>query len=342
MKLVCEKNMCAGCMACIDICPKNAIQIVDTLSEFNAVIDEKRCVNCGMCEKICQQQKVRELKKPIFWKQGWSLNEDDKLNGSSGGIATTLQRDFFLSGGLVYSCMLDDGQFIYKKINSEKDFDKTRGSKYVKSNPKGVYKAINNDLKIGKRVLFLGLPCQVASLLNYVENNINRYNLFTIDLICHGTPSSKLLDVFLEQYNIKINEANKIDFREKGKFYIKTSKRRIVPKSVRDFYSISFLNGITYTKNCYYCKYANSKRVADITLGDSWGSELSKEITEKGVSLVLCQSEKGKQLLESEHFHLENVNEKRAIEFNSQLRSPCLIKKERGIFFKNLKEKKII
>ena len=39
MVTVCEKDMCAGCMACIDICPKDAITIRDSLHAYNAVID---------------------------------------------------------------------------------------------------------------------------------------------------------------------------------------------------------------------------------------------------------------------------------------------------------------
>lgn len=38
--------------------------------------------------------------------------------------------------------------------------------------------------------------------------------------------------------------------------------------------------------------------LSDITLGDSWGTELSGEV-KNGVSLILCQSEKGKELIES-------------------------------------------
>ena len=34
-------------MACIDVCKKDAIMIKDTFSEYNAVIDEHKCVNCG-------------------------------------------------------------------------------------------------------------------------------------------------------------------------------------------------------------------------------------------------------------------------------------------------------
>ena len=54
MVTVCEKDMCAGCMACIDICPKDAITIRDSLHAYNAVIDTDKCVECTACHKVCQ------------------------------------------------------------------------------------------------------------------------------------------------------------------------------------------------------------------------------------------------------------------------------------------------
>ena len=54
MKTVCQLNQCAGCMACVDICPKGAITIEDNLAAYNAVIDENKCIGCNACHKVCQ------------------------------------------------------------------------------------------------------------------------------------------------------------------------------------------------------------------------------------------------------------------------------------------------
>lgn len=45
MITVCEKGKCTGCMECIDICPKGAIQVVDSMIEYNAIIDLEKCIN---------------------------------------------------------------------------------------------------------------------------------------------------------------------------------------------------------------------------------------------------------------------------------------------------------
>ena len=54
MTTVCEKGKCTGCMECIDICPKQAIQMVDTLVEYNAEIDSEKCIHCNACHSACQ------------------------------------------------------------------------------------------------------------------------------------------------------------------------------------------------------------------------------------------------------------------------------------------------
>ena len=73
------------------------------------------------------------------------------------------------------------------------------GSKYVKSNPIGIYSKIEEHLKAKEKVLFIGLPCQVAGLKNYIKRLDKSFqdNLYTVDLICHGTPSPRLLEQFL-------------------------------------------------------------------------------------------------------------------------------------------------
>lgn len=50
MKTVCKLNKCVRCYACKDMCLKEAIYIKYDAESFNAVIDEKSCVDCKICE----------------------------------------------------------------------------------------------------------------------------------------------------------------------------------------------------------------------------------------------------------------------------------------------------
>ena len=103
---------------------------------------------------------------------------------------------------------------------------------------------------------------------------------------------------------------------------------------IRDSYLIAFLEGICYTENCYECPYARFERVGDITIGDSWGSEQDAQEIKKGVSLILCQTQKGIDLINECHLELLEVDIEKAKEYNHQLVHPSEKKPQRDVFIK--------
>ncbi len=68
-----------------------------------------------------------------------------------------------------------------------------------------------------------------------------------------------------------------------------------------------------------------------MTLGDSWGTELKNE-EPKGISLILVQSDKGKELLEASSMMLKEVDYEKAVKANHQLNHPSALKPERKVF----------
>ena len=52
--------------------------------------------------------------------------------------------------------------------------------------------------------------------------------------------------------------------------------------------------------SCSNCKFTNTKRVSDITIGDFWGWEKYHDdfMDNKGISLIYINSDKGKELFE--------------------------------------------
>ncbi len=317
---VCDRELCSGCAACEAICPKNAITIKDELQYMEPIINDAQCIECNLCKKICPNCSEPVFMEPMQWYQGWSRDFGVRKESSSGGLAQSISQQFAEDGGYVCSCLFESGDFVYKLTNFPEDIQKFRGSKYVKSNPRDCYKSILNILKeTGNKVLFIGLPCQVAAVKNYIGCNYDN-NLYTIDLICHGTPSVKLLGKFLSEHKVDIKQINEISFRYKSKFTV-SGQRLIETSGVKDEYTIAFLNSVSYTANCYNCKYAKDRRISDITLGDSWGSELSEELC-RGISLILCQTDKGKRLLDACDLELYPVDVMKAIECNNQLREP--------------------
>ena len=338
-RTVCEKNKCSGCKACISICPRQAIEVFDEMQFLNAVVDEDKCIDCHLCENVCPMKNEPELNEPILWNQGWSNNAEIRKKSTSGGLGRQLAESFINNGGKVCTCVFENDQFKFELINTVDDLYKIQGSKYVKSNPDKIYIEVKKELQKGEKVLFIGLPCQADAVRRFVGERY-KDKFYTVDLICHGTPSVKLLEKYLCEHNLSLESQPYLKFRDNGLYKLLTEPP-IEKKGIMDKYMIAFFMGHSFTENCYQCKFAQLKRGSDITIGDSWGSDLSSEV-EKGISLILCQTEKGKELLKDDNLDLFDVDLNKAIHNNPQLRSHYSRPKRLNAFYDDIKKGKKI
>ena len=49
-----NKENCCGCTACFNICPKKCISMQSDEEGFlYPIIEESKCIDCGLCEKAC-------------------------------------------------------------------------------------------------------------------------------------------------------------------------------------------------------------------------------------------------------------------------------------------------
>lgn len=179
-----------------------------------------------------------------------------------------------------------------------------------------------------------GLPCQAAAAKLYMGD---AEGFYTADLICYGSPSPKLLEAFLGRYGRSLKDLKSPAFRDKERYRFSGDGISPAPEGIRDRYTLAFLNGLIYTENCYACPYARQERVSDLTLGDSWGSTLSPEEGAKGISLVLCQTAKGRTLLDDAALDLTEADSLLAAEHNHQLRHPTQMPSGREAFLEGLR-----
>ncbi len=199
-----NKRQCCSCAACISICPKKAIKMKKDEYGFEyPVVNKDKCINCGLCKKSCayiNNNENKNIEKKVYA----AVNQnDEQLNiSSSGGVFSAISTSFIKQGGVVYGCSMEviDEKLtpIHIRIDELSSLIKLQGSKYVQSNMETIYRNIQLDLKEGKKVLFSGVPCQVAAVKNYLKTiNISAEKLFTIDIICHGTPSSNFFQNYI-------------------------------------------------------------------------------------------------------------------------------------------------
>lgn len=299
---VCESN-CAGCYACVNICPKDAIGIIEKNAEtYEAMIDGSKCINCRLCERVCPSMNVIELKKADFCYASWSKYDKDLKESSSGGVAAVLSRAILMDSGVVYGSVSEKRKVFHKRVDSLAKSDELRGSKYVNSSIGLSYRSVKQDLISNKQVLFIGTPCQVAGLKSFLGKEYA--NLLTVDLICHGTP---LFEYLADYINTILPDRqrgvwDKVSFRRNDKFELSIMADEKVlynRDASRDAYFSAFLSGMIFQKSCYSCKFAVPERVGDVTIGDFWGLDRKKiphDYSGK-VSVVLPNTPKGENVL---------------------------------------------
>lgn len=304
-----DQSQCCGCTACASICAHDAITMQpDALGFLYPVVDKDKCVDCGLCEKVCAFNDYYDTSLNLPKADAYAVRHKDitKLRYSRSGAAFVAFSDYILGkGGVVYGAGYK-GHFVvvHKQATTKEERDTFRGSKYVQSDMTGVFRNVKNDLKIGKLVLFSGTPCQTAGLKSYIGNRLSR-NLILIDIICHSVPAPAIWKDYLAYVEKKCkSKVVSLEFRDKSIGWYQTyleSFKLANGKIYKDYKLRNFFYlGLGTRPSCECCKFCNLSRPSDITIGDFWGYEKTvPEMNEdnKGISLVLCNTPKGQEIL---------------------------------------------
>lgn len=333
--LTVDYEKCTGCGACVQRCPKRCISWTQREFGFRyPQIDKDACVNCGQCEKVCPIDKALEVSAEQ--KAYAAVHKDDEVlaKSTSGGAFTAIADAVFAQGGIVYgAAMLDGMQVKHIRTSGKDDFEGLRSSKYLQSDTGTTYQMVEQDLKQGKTVLYSGTPCQIDGLKNFLGKDYE--NLYTVDVVCHGVGSQAYFDKYMDYARERYGKIKALRFRSKeyagwscgGVVVVDSSDclKKIPYRDFDNYYYSYFLSGDIYRKSCYSCKYANTNRVGDFTLGDYWGVEaLNLPLqTENGCSLLLVNNRHAMQLLdEIESLDRVETTVEQAAHCNKQLNAP--------------------
>lgn len=187
---------CCGCTACASICAHDAITMKpDALGFLYPVVNNDKCVDCGLCEKVCafneNYDKSLNLEKPLAYAARHKNMKE--VETSRSGAAFIAISDYILEhGGVVYGAgYTDHFRVVHKRATTKEERDEFKGSKYVQSDLQGVFRQVKKDLKDGMTVLFSGTPCQTSGLASYIGTKL-RTNLYLVDIVCHGVPGPNI------------------------------------------------------------------------------------------------------------------------------------------------------
>jgi len=312
MNNISELKDCYGCGVCEIACPKSIIDLqLDNSGFYHPIIKEAdKCIDCGICLKICAFNKKRNLntENKVSVYAGWSKDTYTRKMCSTGGVAFEIVKYLVTQGYKACGVRYNVAQMRAEHFIAD-SFDKylpSIGSKYLQSYTiPGFSHLKNND-----KYVVIGTPCQIASLREYAKMRKIENNFLLIDFFCHGVPSMNMWRKYLTHVSklakIKPQEVawrNKengwhdswvMSFKSNdGKNYSFTSNMR-----AGDLFYEMFLYNRCLNKPCYSsCKYKMANSSADIRVGDLWGKHYANE--DAGVNGILAITSRGHEIINS-------------------------------------------
>ncbi len=312
MITITDKQLCCGCSACANACPKSCIEMQQDSEGFlYPHINESQCIQCNLCERVCPIRQSRQSDENPA-QRGYVFrhpSKDTKALSSSGGFFPALAEEIIRSGGIVYGAAFDsEWNVAHTDAVNTNELKRLQGSKYVESRIGDTFRTIKQQLTEGKTVLFSGTPCQTAGLLSYLQKSYN--NLYTMDIVCHAVPSPLIFQQYMSVQKTKYNDQiASVNFRDKRSYGYKYSTMSLSDKKNQMLYSRgidtdeftrAFFSDICDRPSCYACHFKGRYHVSDFTVWDcfdiyrfdpTWDDDL-------GTSSVLANTDKAAALLE--------------------------------------------
>ena len=340
-------DKCTGCALCANICPKTAICMREDEDGFLIpVINNELCIHCSLCLNRCPTE------HPVYQNdpepECYALMASDKIRSkSSSDGAFTLIAEWILEQrgvvcGAAYTENYHNVQHLI--VTNDKELDLLRGSKYAQSEIGNCYQQLKIYLDKGQAVLFVGTPCQVAGMKSFLGKEYS--NLYTADLVCHGTPPVKLFRQFIEEQEAAHgSKVCYVSFRDKRfvgwdvSTTISFENGDAIQKKRNDSsYLYAFLKLLTLRPSCGSCIFATLPRQGDVTLADFWDVHLLDPSLDdhKGTSTVLINNAKGEEILRHicDRAKLVKIASlEHAIQYNWQIKYSSKHHKDRYRFF---------
>lgn len=344
-----ESKKCLGCGACANMCNLDALHMrIDEKGFVYPRVDNNKCIHCNNCFLVCPavSEHVMRVKHDVKNNNVYSARiKDDEIRrkSSSGGMFYVLSNYILSNGGYVCGVVWND-DFSVKHIcsNCVSDRDAMMLSKYIQSDTSSTYSEVRQHLLDGDLVLFTGTPCQCAALQLFL-NHINTEKLFVMDVLCGGNVSPGFFKEYIKYIeNLKKDKAKSVCFRTKKlgwkQHHLKVELEHSVYEGARrddePFFSL-YLGKQIIRDSCFSCGFATIERVSDITVGDFWGLNDPIIDDDRGISLVMLNTKKGKYIFDkiSEQINFELRNIEIAVARQINLRSAPLKPSNRECFW---------
>lgn len=308
-------DLCSGCGACAGLAPKKILmetqppgylrpKQLDTLSEDEEVTISAVCPGLGQ-QVIAAGRQDSPLWGPYLrMVTGWASNEEVRYAGSSGGILTALLIHL-LERGSIDAVVQTAADPLFPIGNSTVITNKAEeilaaaGSRYAPSAPLSELSRLITD---GRRLAFVGKPCDSAALRAILERNPGAEHSFPVILsfFCAGVPSHEGGLRVLQTMGTSIERTAKFRFRGRG-WPGETAALLADGSKLAMSYHDSW-GGILSKHVQHRCKICadGTGAAADLVCADAWDTdERGYPIfaDRPGVSLIVVRTAAGADLL---------------------------------------------
>lgn len=305
-----KKSECCGCGACYQVCPVNAITMIEDEEGFRyPVINEKTCIHCNKCRRVCPIDTHEKFEDEHMAWGGYNKDNSIREKSTSGGAFTAIA-EYWLEqeNAVVYGAeLVEPTKIVHSCVSKKEDLERHRKSKYIQSDVGNTFVEVLDAIKNGKKVLYSGTPCQIAGLKNVLGKYSEDENLLLVEVVCEGVPSPLYIKKYIKYlenkykkkvkvYDWRYKNKNKWDF-EFTKVEFNDGSNYKLSRWFNPFWSV-WLKHLMSRPSCYECPFTTSERCADITIADLWGVHIyCPELygKNKGASLVIANSSKGKK-----------------------------------------------
>lgn len=311
MEKIVDRKDCCGCAACFAACNHQTINmVVDECGFLYPTFNADSCVDCGLCKSSCPIIKRDSEHYTVDNQEFYACHNNDGIEwkaSSSGGIFRVLADYMIEQGGYVVGAVYDE-EFVVRHFitNKKEDLDKFRGSKYVQSDTRTIFKEVKDALKTGLPILFTGTPCQTEAIKCYLRKPYE--NLLTCDIICNSVPSPVVFRdyiSFLEsKYGTRVVNINMKDKTNgwpntKARVFFENGKS-IFDSLDSDLWFNAWSSTLISRRSCANCRFTNYNRPGDITIGDCWAifHKNNSFLSPNGISQLMINTKKGKLLIE--------------------------------------------
>lgn len=352
--MLAEKTLCTGCGSCTVICPYHCIDMDEDKEGFlYPNVNLQKCVSCGLCDQSCPVLTKKSVKQTYRTKSfaAQNENEDIRRKSSSGGVFIALALAILEKGGGVCAAKYSEDFEVFHSIATTKEeLIDYCGAKYAQSKTEQCFVQIEKMLHQGRKILFVGTPCQVAGLSAFLKRPYD--NLVLVDMICHGVPSPLVWRKYIEERRQK--DANgaelvAVNLRDKStgwsrygysiRFDYQNGKVYSAHQN-KDRFMQGFLLNLYLRPSCSNCKFKGIERISDITIGDYWGvwNQYPDFDDNIGTSLVMIHSVKGQEMWENiqDSFRVLEISNKEATQYNPSAIKSSPASDKRTVFYSGL------